>query len=112
VIIGVTRYYNVEWKDGQGRAPRVARDNVEPADERATLMKFAAANKLTFRIAIEKDDAMFDYYGVLGHPHIVVIDRTGTIRMLRIGEKDENAKAIGDVLESLLGSAPGGASQN
>jgi len=106
VMIGMTRYYNYEWDEKGGKAVR-SQGKVSPEDEQAMLVKFAEANKLTHRFGVQKGNAMTEYYGVTGIPQAVVIDREGVVRMVKVGSGDENAKAIGDLLEKLVGSASG-----
>jgi hypothetical protein len=35
-------------------------------------------------------------------PQVVVIDREGVVRLIRVGSGEANAEAVGDLLESLL----------
>ena len=37
-----------------------------------------------------------------GIPQVVVIDREGVVRLIKVGSGEANAKAIGDLLETLL----------
>jgi thiol-disulfide isomerase/thioredoxin len=108
VMIGLTRYYNYEWDDKTDKASRASSGKVAPEKEQAMLLKFAAANQLTHRIGIPKSNATAEYYAVTGIPEVVVIDRGGTVRLIRVGSGDANAKAIGEMLEKLLGSASSG----
>jgi thiol-disulfide isomerase/thioredoxin len=105
VMIGLTRYYNYEWDEKTDKAARAASGKVAPEKEQAMLVKFAAANKLTHRFGIQKSNATAEFYGVTGIPQVVVIDREGKVRLIRVGSGDENAKAVGAMLDKLLGSA-------
>lgn len=103
VIVGLTNYYNFTWDDAAGRATRATgTEKVPPEKEREMLVKFAESNKLQHRLAIQKDKALAEYYAVSGIPHVVVIDRQGKIRLIRVGSGDKNAKDISDMLEKLI----------
>jgi hypothetical protein len=66
------------------------------------LVKFAAQHKLTHRFGIQKDHSLSKYYGVTGIPQVVVIDREGVVRLIKVGSGEANAKAIDEMLETLL----------
>ncbi|MFO0960559.1 MAG: redoxin family protein [Isosphaeraceae bacterium] len=104
VMIGLTKYYNYTWDDEKDRAVAKPKDSesVPPEQEQAMLMKFAEQHKLTHRFGIQKANEMADFYGVTGIPQVVVIDREGTVRMIKVGSGEPNAKAIGDLLAELL----------
>lgn len=102
VMIGITRYYNYKWDDEAGRATR-AQGEVSPEQEQKMLEKFAEHHNLQHRFAIQEDRKMSEYYGVTGIPHVVVIDREGKVRMMRVGSGESNAKDIEQMLEKLLG---------
>jgi thiol-disulfide isomerase/thioredoxin len=105
VIIGLTNYYNFTWDDTAGRATRAqGEEKVTPEKEREMLVKFAESHNLHHRFAIQKDKSLAEYYAVSGIPHVVVIDRAGKIRLIRVGSGDKNAKDIGEMLEELIAS--------
>jgi serine/threonine-protein kinase len=105
VMIGLTDYFNFAWDEQAGKATRSA-DEVAPEQEQAMLVKFAAGHKLTHRLGIQKEHALSKYYGVTGIPQVVVIDRDGVIRLIKVGSGEAGAREIGELLETLL--APGG----
>ena len=105
VIVGLTNYYNFTWDEAAGRATRAqGEEKVPPEKEREMLVKFAESNNLHHRFAIQKDKALAEYYAVSGIPHVVLIDREGKIRLIRVGSGDKNAKDIGEMLEKLVAS--------
>lgn len=107
VMIGLTRYYKYEWDEKTNKAVRNAKGEVTPEAEQEMLVKFAEQHNLHHRFAIQKKEAGLDEdYAVSGIPHVVVIDRQGKVRMIRIGSGDANAKDIGQLLESLLDPKP------
>jgi thiol-disulfide isomerase/thioredoxin len=101
-IIGLTTYYNYEWNAEQNRAVR-ASEPVTPEAELKMLEQFAAHHNLHHRFGVQpKGSKTSDYYGVTGIPHVVLIDQSGKIRLIRVGSGEQNAKDIGDMIESLL----------
>lgn len=101
VMIGLTRYYNYAWDDEAGRANR-SEGPVSPEQEQEMLKKFAAEHQLHYPFAIQKDTGLSEYYAVMGIPQVVVVDRAGKIRLIRVGSGERNAKDIEEVLERLL----------
>ena len=101
VMIGMTRYYNYNWDEG--RAMR-SKEKVSPADEQAMIEKFCKQHKLHHRMAVQGSRDLSASYAVSGIPHVVVIDRKGKVRMIRVGSGPQNAKDIGELLEKLVGS--------
>ena len=105
VMVGLTRYYNMEWDDAAGRTKRVNKDErtVAAADEQKMLEKFAEQHELKHRFAVQgKESSLDQYYAVSGIPHVVVIDQEGKVRMVKVGSGDANAKAIDGLLKELL----------
>jgi thiol-disulfide isomerase/thioredoxin len=101
VIIGMTRYYNFDWDEKADKAIP-SKEKVAPEKEQAMLVKFAAQHKLSHRFGIQKGNTLSKYYGVTGIPQAVLIDREGTVRLIRVGSGDANAKDISELLEKLL----------
>ncbi|MBI5760510.1 MAG: TlpA family protein disulfide reductase, partial [Planctomycetales bacterium] len=107
VMIGLTRYYKYEWDEKTNKAVRNPKGEVTPEAEQEMLVKFAEQHNLHHRFAIQKKESgLDDDYAVSGIPHVVVIDRQGKVRLIRIGSGDANAKDIGQLLESLLDLKP------
>lgn len=101
VMIGLTNYYNYKWNDEAKKAARVA-EKQTPAEEQEMLVKFAELHELKHRFAIEANRSLSQFYGVTGIPHVVIIDREGKIRLMKVGSGEANAKEIGDLLAQLL----------
>jgi len=104
VMIGLTGYDNYDRDEKADKATR-SDAKVAPEKEQAMLVKFAAQHKLTHRFGVPKGDALSKFYGVTGIPWVVVIDRERVVRLIRVGSGEANAKAVGDLLESLLSPA-------
>ena len=101
VIIGLTRYYNMTWDEEAGRAKR-STDEVSAEDEQAMLKKFAQEHKLEHRFAIQEDRTLSDFYAVSGIPHVVLVDRAGKVRLVKVGAGESNAQEIGAMIKELL----------
>tara|TARA_Y100001934_G_scaffold275253_2_gene369271 strand:- start:2737 stop:3822 length:1086 start_codon:yes stop_codon:yes gene_type:complete len=98
VTIGLTRFYNYEWKNGKHTKGK----DVSKETELAMLESFADHHKLPYRFGLQDKSKMSKYYGVSGIPHAVLIDRKGKVRLMRVGSGPANAKAISDMLEKLI----------
>ena len=101
VIIGLTRYYNMVWDEEAERAKR-STDEVSPEEEQAMLAKFAEAYDLEHRFGIQEDRTLSEFYAVTGIPHVVLIDREGKVRMVKVGAGQSNAEEIGAMIEELI----------
>jgi thiol-disulfide isomerase/thioredoxin len=101
-IIGLTRYYKYNWDDAAGYVAR-AEGEVTTEQEQEMLKKFAAYYHLKHRFAIQEEgDSLDEYYGVSGIPHVVVLDKEGKVRMIRVGSGKQNAEDIDKLLAELL----------
>ena len=52
-----------------------------------------------------KNSDMGSNYGVKGIPHAVLIDRDGTVQLVKTGASPETAKEIHDKIKELLDSS-------
>jgi thiol-disulfide isomerase/thioredoxin len=102
VMIGVTSQYKYKWDEEAGYC--AADPSTTPEEELAMLEKFADYYQLTHRFAVTKQGnrELSEYYGVSGIPHVVVIDKEGKVRMIRVGSGKQNADDIGKLLAELL----------
>ncbi len=101
-IVGVTQYYNFAWDDLNGRASR-ADDDVAPEEEQETLRKFLEHHQLSHPVFVTpKESEMSSEYGVRGIPHVVVVDREGTVQLIRTGAGEQTAKEIYAKIKELL----------
>lgn len=101
VMIGVTNYYKYGWNANAGRSEQV--EGITPEQEREALVEFAKHHQLHHRFAVMPPGSDFaQQYGVNGIPQVVVIDRRGKIRLIRVGSGQENARAVEAILERLL----------
>ena len=101
-IVGVTQYYNFEWDAEQKRASR-ASGEITPQKERETLASFLEHHQLEHPVMVTpKNSQMSSNYGVKGIPHAVLIDREGTVQLVRTGAGPDTAKEIHDKIKELL----------
>lgn len=106
VIIGVTNYYRYGWNAETQRSEPV--EGITPEKEREALAEFAKHHELKHRIAVMPETSELDNkYGVTGIPQVVLIDRQGKVRLIKVGSGPDNAQAIEAMLQRLL--ADGGA---
>jgi thiol-disulfide isomerase/thioredoxin len=100
IIIGLTNYYGMVWDEDTKNFKRAEKPSEEAENE--MLEKFAEQHKLTHRFGVCKERTMAEYYGVTGIPEVVVIDRHGKIRLIKVGSGPANTAAIQKMLEELL----------
>ncbi len=101
-IVGVTQYYNFEWDNEQKRASR-ASGEITPQQERETLASFLKHHQLEHPVMVApKNSEMSSNYGVKGIPHAVLIDRDGTVQLVKTGAGPATAQEIHDKIKELL----------
>ena len=107
VIVGVTQYYQHEWDDKAKRTRRAqSPQEVTPAQEQATLVKFAKHHQLKYRIAVTRKTSDFsNAYGVKGIPQFVLIDRSGIVRLIRVGYGAKQAHDMEAKVAELCGDS-------
>ncbi len=109
-IVGVTRYYGYkEWDAQTNRGVRAGKEEDKPAPqvEQDVLKDFAAHHELKHRFfvspdGLERAETLAGKYMVSGIPQAVLIDRQGSIRMIRVGSGDKNAHDLEEEIEKLL----------
>lgn len=99
-IVGVTRRYEFDFDSSTGRPQHMA--GIAPADEDAATVKFLAHHKLKHAVAVMSDNALATALGVAGIPQAVLIDRSGAIRLIRVGSGEANAEALEAAIEKYL----------
>ncbi len=106
-VIGVTDYEERFGFDKEkGDITELDADKkLSREDEQNMLKDFAAQFKLDYRVmTVSKDDQkkVYEDYMVEGIPEMVLIDRKGKVRMVKIGNTEDNTKALHDKIEELL----------
>ncbi len=101
VIIGLTNYYNYSWDEKAKRATR-SKDKVDHETEQDMLVQFAKQHKLTHTFGLQTERNLAEHYGVTGIPEVVVIDRKGKVRLIRVGSGEANAHAVQEMIEKLI----------
>jgi len=99
-IVGVTNYY--KSYDFQNGKLAKASQPLSAQQEKGMLKRFVDFHKLKYTIATVTDRNASQAYGVRGIPQMVLIDRKGNIRMVKVGSGEENAKALESEIKKLL----------
>jgi thiol-disulfide isomerase/thioredoxin len=102
-VFGVTRYEGRFKFDKD--AGKITGAKVNQEEEQTMLKDFVAHHKLEHRIAtLSKDDTAkaFEAYKVEGIPTAVLIDRKGTVRMVKVGFSKENFEELEKTIKDLL----------
>lgn len=94
-IVGITRYQGY-----YGTENYTAKD-MPKETEFKKMEAFVKEHSMTWPVAFT-DRAPFDAYGVTGIPHLVVIDRTGNVRQIKIGYSKEGFAKFRAELEKML----------
>jgi thiol-disulfide isomerase/thioredoxin len=118
-VVGVTTYYQqfrFDKKEGKlVRVGKVEKDDktgerklvggLTAAQERDMLKDFVRHHKLDYRILVlpeEEHDRVSDRYDIKGIPTLVLIDRAGVVRLVRVGAGPENAEAVEGEIRKLV----------
>jgi uncharacterized protein (TIGR03067 family) len=101
-LIGLTRYYNYDWDEEASIAKRETDGEVTPEQEQIMLSRFAQQHSLPYRLAVQADSNLSEYYAVSGIPHVVLIDRQGIVRLVRVGSGEKNAQEVEAMIQTLL----------
>jgi thiol-disulfide isomerase/thioredoxin len=119
VVLGVTTYYKRFGFDKEtGRLKKVGKveedkdtgkekivGGLSAREERLMLKDFAEHHKLAHHLmALNQNDwkRASDAYEVEGIPTVVVIDRKGIVRLVKVGSDEDNAKAVRAEVEKLV----------
>jgi len=96
-MIGVTRFYGYYQKEN-----RTKRDMGEER-EFGHMKDFMAEKKMNWPVAFVGKE-LFEAYGCSGIPHVVVIDKTGKVRKIKVGYYPKEVEAFRAEIEKLLES--------
>lgn len=101
-IVGVTQYYDFVWDDLNERATQ-SQGPVDATEERETLVKFLEHHRLKHPVFVApKQSEMGGEYGVRGIPHVVLVDRAGTVRLIKTGAGQQTANEIHEKIKELI----------
>jgi peroxiredoxin len=104
-IVGITSYYETLGFEKETGTVRILGAKMTKEQEHEMLKQFTAYHKLEFRLmTLDKDEAKkaYDAYKVKGIPTMVLIDREGIVRMVKVGSGEANAKALKEMIKKLL----------
>jgi peroxiredoxin len=94
-VIGVTRFY------GYYQAENRAQKDMPPETELARMKNFVQEKNLNWPVAFV-DKPVFEAYACSAIPHVVVIDRQGKIRKIKVGYSPKEAESFRHEIEQLL----------
>jgi thiol-disulfide isomerase/thioredoxin len=94
VVIGFTRLYGGYSDD------LVKKGKVPPEEEIKLIKGFLTRHKINYPIAIADSQDIFKKYAVSGIPTMVMIDKAGNIKEIKVGAGDE--EALSKEIEALL----------
>ncbi len=101
-IIGVTRYFNIDWDFERG-APRRSRQPVTPETENEALELFLEQKSVPWAsMVIDSDQDLFTDFAVTGLPHAVLVDREGKIHSVKVGSSDAITESLDQAIQELL----------
>jgi len=94
-VVGVTKFYG--YYDTENRTKR----DMSPEKEFDRMKEFVVEKKMNWPVAfVDKD--VFEAYGCSAIPHVVVIDKTGKIRKIKVGYYKDEVEAFHKEIEKLL----------
>jgi thiol-disulfide isomerase/thioredoxin len=104
-VVGVTSYFEqIGFDKAAGKVKRLE-TKMTSKQEQEMLTDFAAHNKLGYRVAVLPKDEwakVIKQYKIEGIPTMVLIDKKGTIQMVKVGASDENYQALQKKVKELL----------
>jgi thiol-disulfide isomerase/thioredoxin len=104
-IVGVTTYFQTFDFDKKAGQLTRAKDKLSNTQEQDMLKAFAEHHKLEHRLVMvprEEWGKVTKEYKVQGIPTVVLIDRKGAVRMVKVGSGPDNAKALDKKIKELL----------
>jgi thiol-disulfide isomerase/thioredoxin len=104
-IVGATTYFKTFDFDPTTGRTRPSATPLTQDQENAMLAKFATFHQLPYRLWVLNRESYLQAtadYGVEGIPHVVLIDREGMIRYVRVGAGEDAKAATESKLRELL----------
>lgn len=98
-VVGVTRFYGYYKTEN-----RAARD-MTPEKEFDHMKEFTREQKMSWPVVFT-DKQPFEDYLVTGIPHVVLIDRAGKIRKVKVGFSKDAAAAFHEEVRKLVAEQP------
>jgi thiol-disulfide isomerase/thioredoxin len=113
VVLGTTRLYQRFGFDRKsGKLTQVGKfvekqlvGGLTPEKEKDMLKEFASYHKLEHNLLVLESDAWRKAtkdYNIEGIPTLVLIDRQGIVRLVRVGADEENVQAVQAEIKNLL----------
>jgi thiol-disulfide isomerase/thioredoxin len=105
-VIGLTSYYKKLVFDKQTGTLERAPKNLTRKQEQGMLTDFIEYHKLKYLIEVlnsEDWEWLSDKYKIKGLPAVMLIDRKGKVRLIKVGPAEENTRAVDEKIKELLG---------
>ncbi|MBN1998638.1 TlpA family protein disulfide reductase [candidate division KSB1 bacterium] len=99
IVIGVTKYYGRFNQLGQNL------QDLSPAEELDWIHKFKEHHGVPFPYAVaepDQGDENFDVFGVVGIPHLVLVDKNGIVRTFSVGSGKATEEKLKKWISELL----------
>ncbi len=103
-VVGITTYFEKYGFDAENGRLQTGR-NLTKHEERKMVKEFAAHFKLDYQLVMVAKSAwqkVAQDYKVHGLPTVVVIDREGVVRLVRLGYGSANADAVEEMVRRLV----------
>jgi thiol-disulfide isomerase/thioredoxin len=94
-VVGVTRFY------GYYKTENRSKRDMSPDTELEWMKEFVQEKKINWPVAFV-DRAVFESYACSAIPHVVLVDREGKIRKIKVGYVPSEADAFRAEIEKLL----------
>lgn len=100
-VVGLTRYHGYGWDQDFNQPFRMSRHSAK--DEIEALTQFADYYDLRFPLAVlETESELLKQYAVQGMPQMVLIDRSGQIRLIRVGSDEGTLQELETQIQKCL----------
>jgi len=100
IVVGVTQYYDYYW-DATAKE-MVKAEGLSSNKELAALREFASYNKLNYSLAVDPERRLFERFRVGPVPQVVLIDRTGKVRLVTLGTSETTTRAIEETIKEMI----------
>ncbi len=101
-IVGATRHYNFTWNEEEDQPAR-SEAEVPAAEENSAIKRFVEKYELPYpSMVMPQGSEMSRSFGVASIPHVVLIDRKGNVRMVKVGTSETSGDEIEAKIRELL----------
>lgn len=102
VVLGITHEFNLQWSRESNRPVRGVLENNRPL-EQDMITQFMRHHDLQYPCFLaNKTSQVNQNFAVTSIPHLVLVDRTGTIRFAQVGNDPQGWEEVEELIEELL----------